>query len=148
MKLYRFTASNTHKAILTINETLGPNALVYSTRKIHNGVEILAGLPLDKDDEPHEEKIAQPIQVEKTLPTKAAKSQQPAVDSRMYDNLKLQLETMNENLQVLSTNMSILQQAFVESMTRKRGFNWGFLKKFAVFKLFRVSTYSRRRTTN
>lgn len=45
MKLQRFTAANNQKAILMIHETLGADALIYSTHSTPDGVEILAGLP-------------------------------------------------------------------------------------------------------
>lgn len=45
MKLHRFTAANNQKAILMIHEALGADALIYSTRRTAQGVEILAGLP-------------------------------------------------------------------------------------------------------
>lgn len=55
MKLHRFTAINNQKAMLKVHETLGPDALIYSTRTVASGVEIMAGLPLsDGEIRPHE----------------------------------------------------------------------------------------------
>lgn len=45
MKLHRFIATTTQKAMLKISQELGPEALIYSTRSIDGGVEIVAGLP-------------------------------------------------------------------------------------------------------
>lgn len=49
MKLHRITAKNNHKAMAKINEMLGPNALIYSTKMVPDGVEIVAGLPHSDD---------------------------------------------------------------------------------------------------
>lgn len=49
MKLQRFTASSNYKAIMLIQQTLGPDALIYSTRRTAQGIEILAGLPHTED---------------------------------------------------------------------------------------------------
>ncbi len=43
MKLYRFVAPSHHKAITKIHEVLGPDALLYSTRNLDEGIEIVAG---------------------------------------------------------------------------------------------------------
>lgn len=49
MKLQRFTATSNYKAIMLIQQTLGPDALIYSTRRTAQGIEILAGLPHSDD---------------------------------------------------------------------------------------------------
>ncbi len=39
MKMHRFIASTNQKAIAKIHEVLGPDALIYSTKSIPDGVE-------------------------------------------------------------------------------------------------------------
>lgn len=52
MKLHRFVAANDQKAMFLVNQALGSDALIYSTKSVTNGVEILAGLPSDgKEDD-------------------------------------------------------------------------------------------------
>jgi flagellar biosynthesis protein FlhF len=49
MKLQRFTAASNYKAIMLIQQTLGPDALIYATRRTAQGIEMLAGLPHSDD---------------------------------------------------------------------------------------------------
>jgi flagellar biosynthesis protein FlhF len=51
MKLHRFVAANDQKAMFLVNQALGANALIYSTKSVTNGVEILAGLPADAQED-------------------------------------------------------------------------------------------------
>lgn len=123
MKLYRFTATNAHRAILTVQESLGPNALIYSTRKVQDGVEVLAGMPLDKEDEAKEVKASQAVQIEKALPAKP-KNQAGVFDYKIYDNLCAQLDSMNESIQLLTNSVSLLQQVLVQQNNNKFKINW------------------------
>lgn len=50
MKLQQFTAESTQKAIAMIKSSLGPNALIYSTRRVMDGVEVTASLPDELKD--------------------------------------------------------------------------------------------------
>lgn len=49
MKLHRFKAPNTQKAMQKIHEVLGSEALIYSTKSTADGIEVLAGLPNSVD---------------------------------------------------------------------------------------------------
>jgi len=91
MKLYRFTALDTQRAMTKINEMLGADALIYSTRKIPHGVEILAGLPCDSQ----EEGVAGVVQL------KIAES-----NRELIDRLNIQLQRMDESVQKLTTQIN------------------------------------------
>ena len=55
MKLQKFEAENNHKAYLLVQAALGPDALIYSTKKTSAGIEILAGCEEKNDHEPQVE---------------------------------------------------------------------------------------------
>lgn len=72
MKLHRFTAANNQTAIHMVQAALGPNALIYSTRRTATGIEILAGVPSADDDKPEFVEAPQP-----SAAAKSTASQQP-----------------------------------------------------------------------
>ena len=49
MKMKRFIAAGAHQAMEQVNDALGPDALILSTRKVSEGVEIIAAV--DYEDE-------------------------------------------------------------------------------------------------
>jgi len=100
MKLRRFIALDTQRAILMVHRKLGPNALVYSTRRIENGVEVLAGLPIN-DIESKE------VEVEKHN-----------VDKDTIDRLNVQLQLMQESIQKLTNHITTLYQVVSENAKR------------------------------
>lgn len=51
MKLQRFIAANIQKAMDKIHTAFGPDALIYSTRSVEGGIEILASHPQDDEIE-------------------------------------------------------------------------------------------------
>ncbi len=92
MKLQRFTAPNSQKAMLKIQEILGPDALICSTRNISGGVEVLAGLPHAKDQ------IAAAKGFEIDL-------EELEVETNSFEKLTARLEAMNENIRRLSLHL-------------------------------------------
>lgn len=104
MKLHRFTASDTQRAILNVHEKLGPDALVYSTRKLEYGVEVLAGLPAPEEG------------VEEQAPSKAEASVMTtsSIDNNVIERLNGQLQRMDDSIRKLSRNIDDLQQAILE----------------------------------
>ena len=44
MKIKRFTAANMQSGLKAISEVLGPEAVILSSRKLSNGLEIVAGV--------------------------------------------------------------------------------------------------------
>jgi flagellar biosynthesis GTPase FlhF len=103
MKLYRFTALDTQRAMIKINEMLGAEALIYSTRKIPHGVEMLAGLACDN----HEE-TASVVQL------KIAES-----NRELIDKLNIQLQRMDESVQHLTTQIHQYQEEAKISLYKK-----------------------------
>lgn len=122
MKLYRFTASSNHKAILRVHEALGPEALIYSTSSIPDGVEILAGL----EQEP-ETALSEKLYVEKplsnTVPAQHSKTEPAAMES-----LNNQLRAIEANIQKLSGHMNILFQVIADNVKKEKHSRWNLLK--------------------
>jgi len=102
MKLRRFIALDTQRAILMVHRKLGPNALVYSTRRTANGVEVLAGLPVN-DVETND------VEVEKTN-----------VDKDTIDKLNIQLQLMQESIQKLTNQIMTLYQVVSENTKKEQ----------------------------
>ncbi len=102
MKLRRFIALDTQRAILMVHRKLGPNALVYSTRRTENGVEVLAGLPVN-DVETNE------VDVEKTN-----------VDKDTIDKLNIQLQLMQESIQKLTNHIMTLYQVVSDNAKKEQ----------------------------
>lgn len=114
MKLYRFTALDTQRAMNKINDMLGAEALIYSTRKIPHGVEVLAGLACDTQ----EEGVAGVVQL------KIAES-----NRELIDKLNIQLQRMDESVQRLTTQINAYQEEAKVSLYRKcirklKNINW------------------------
>jgi flagellar biosynthesis GTPase FlhF len=126
MKLYRFTASTTPKAIMMVKEALGSNALIYSTRKVVDGTEILAGMPFVEEDAIFEEEdrvIEKNNKNKKDTKMRATKLIEPSFDNKMLESFRTQLEVMNETLQALTLHMNDLQEV-VAAKFQKRQLNW------------------------
>lgn len=120
MKLYRFTASNVQRAITNVNDELGPDALVYSTRKIPGGVEVLAGLPFGAEE------IAPNPVPSKTNNKKSSKKtviesneiivQANPLNNKLLEKIKLEIETINDSIQLLSQNIELLKRPFFKKI--------------------------------
>ena len=117
MKLYRFTAMDTQSAIYSAHEALGSEALIYSTRRVLEGIEVLAGLPAYQD-EPSKKVKGQVVEVEK-LPAPAKAKVTSAADARIMDSFKIQLQNMNDKLQQLTLTIDALQQLVAVSLDKK-----------------------------
>lgn len=144
MKLYRFTAANNHRAMLTVTKALGPNALVYATRKIPGGVEMLAGLPAT--EQVVNQEIMEEVTQSEIVDNHEIKIQEGLPENRILENLKLQIEEMHESISALSDNIASLQNTFTERLKKKHYFSWNSFKKLALFRM-RIS-FSRSRSTN
>lgn len=95
MRLHRITAQNNHMAMTKINKMLGPDALIYSTRSVPEGVEIVVGMP-------HEE-----VQIEK--PRINTKEEKPVVNAQEIERLNKKLHLVDENVRRISTHLENLQ---------------------------------------
>jgi len=113
MKLRRFIALDTQRAMLMVHKKLGPDALVYSTRRVANGVEVLAGLPTSEAD------ISSEVDVEKTN-----------VDKETIDKLNIQLQMMEDSIQKLTNHIMALYQVVSENAARKEKKGWNFFGRF------------------
>src|SRR5579871_3718837 len=98
MRRHRFTALDNQTAMLKVYNMLAPEAWIYSTRKIPNGIEVLAGIP--KDDEE--------VYVEELTADEIVPVQNNNFDPELLDKLHLQLEVMDERIQKLSNYIHVL----------------------------------------
>jgi flagellar biosynthesis protein FlhF len=106
MKLHRFTASTNHKAMQKIHDTLGPDALIYSTRSVDHGVEIVAGLPHSTEE------IIDPAVVMTELHQSSSSSfnhatfAQTMSDRDLIEKLVSQVKVLDDNIKALAKNMT------------------------------------------
>lgn len=101
MKLVKFVAENTQKAMQKVQAALGPEALVYSTQKITGGVEMLVLSAEEQNNAvEHGNEIVHSLQ--------------------LYEKFNSQLQLMNYSIQTLSTHVNMLQQAVTQAMTKKK----------------------------
>lgn len=104
MKLHRFTASNNRKAISMVHEALGMDALIYSTRSVPEGIEMVAGLPDEAED--YNEKIRTAPQYKPSVTSYADEALDKAMpDTRLIENLSTQLQMMQERFDHLSRQL-------------------------------------------
>ena len=129
MKLQRFTALDNHRAILMVHEKLGPDALVYSTRRITNGVEVLAG-----------------VANENLLNEDSVEVKDNGIDRETLDKLNMQLQVMEQTIQKLSTHISMLYQEVSNSLEKKKWINWNLFNHFGRIKKQRGSTWTTSNT--
>ncbi|MEO8400361.1 MAG: hypothetical protein ABI597_01020 [Gammaproteobacteria bacterium] len=132
MKLQRFTASDTQRAILKVHKALGPDALIYSTRKIPEGIEILAG-------------IAENVQNSKP---KEVQIQNVNFDNAVVDKLNIQLQVMEESIQNLSTHINTLNQVIAENISKNNARKWNFFKNIGRLKRFLIEGRYGRQTAH
>lgn len=147
MKLYRFTAPNAQTAIFNVHESLGPDALVYSTRKILDGVEVLAGPGYGRDGVEHttEPDNAEAVSIEKSVPAEVRAQAAPSLDQKAIESLKLQILSMSEHLQKLSSNINSLQQYVTENLIKKKP-RWSLFKTIGIRKNLKEGIYGRQST--
>lgn len=123
MKLRRFTALTTQKALKTVNEALGPDALIYSTRRIPNGIEVIAGDPV-LDNTVSEAGDVISIQAN------------PSVDEHVIDKLNLQLQMMEESVKGLTDQITYLHITLKENATNQNSKWWKLIKNKFHFKKY------------
>ena len=106
MKLHRFIASTADKGMLLAHDRLGPDALVFSTRRVSAGIEVIAGIP--------EVEFADGATVTSEL------SVENTPMSEILDSLILRLQEMDEKMSHLSQHMHTLaQEIAMERVTKK-----------------------------
>ena len=136
MKLHRFTALDNHRAMFKVYETLGPEALVYSTRRIPNGVEILAGLEQEETKASTGKQKHDSVSIQNVGP-----------DANLLDKLNIQLQMMDENIQTLLERINTLQQAVVDKKVKKISHVRHFFKTIGrIRQLLKEGNYGRHAT--
>lgn len=90
MKLHVFKASSNQKAISMVHKALGPDALIYNTRTVANGVEILAGPPVEEG-----ETI---IEVPDSDSVEQEEKQDQSIVMDSISTMKKQLEDLHESM--------------------------------------------------
>ena len=84
MKIKRFTAANMQAGLKTISETLGPEAVILSNRRLANGLEIVAGV----DEQEYERFEAEkPVATSKSDIIKANPSATDTLDAQTMQHL-------------------------------------------------------------
>jgi len=103
MKLYRFTAADSQKAMAAVTKQLGTDALIYSTRTTQEGVEVIAGY-----ESVRAVHIPLEIEVQNHLPAET-----------YTDRLNIQLQEMETNISKLSAHIELLQKTLVQQNHNK-----------------------------
>lgn len=133
MKLYRFTAPNTDIAMATVTEVLGGNALIYATRKIVNGVELLAGLNSDNTIEGIQE-----IKSHDVINSEETNIQKTSLEYEQLQEIKVQINEINSHLRSLAAMISMINQEYINQLNRKRFFGLNYLKQISFKKIFKL----------
>lgn len=129
MKLHRFTAGTTQQAMQKVHESLGAEALIYSTRNFLGGVEVVAALP-------HKDEI---LCTKKPFKLKLETAAQPQEPGKLVEQLNHQLHMVYENVRKLSNHMNIgledddeqsLKKNSVLYYLKKLGFRGNFCYQF------------------
>lgn len=119
MKLYRFIATDTQTAIMSAHESLGSEALIYSTQRTPEGIEVLAGLA-EKDDTLVKKSKTQPVEIDNLPPPPKVKS--PSIEARVIESFKAQLQNTNEKIQQLTETIEALHQVVMISTQKRQWF--------------------------
>jgi flagellar biosynthesis protein FlhF len=104
MKLHRFTASTNHKAMQKIHDTLGPDALIYSTRSVDHGVEIVAGLPYSAEEVV--DPTAMMAELNQVSPPLTHSVSSGISDRELIEKLVTQVKLLDENIKTLAKKMT------------------------------------------
>jgi flagellar biosynthesis GTPase FlhF len=107
MRLYRFVALDSQRAMVMVRQQLGNNAYVYSTRSTDDGVEVIAGgdsTIMNADDLSSSEEI---------------QVQSVGYNPKQDDKLNLYLQTMEENIIQLSNYVVLLHKVMTENKQKK-----------------------------
>jgi flagellar biosynthesis GTPase FlhF len=103
MKLYRFVASDNQKAMIKVQDILGQDAYIYSTHKIAEGIEVLAGVSDVYENE------TVPLQVQTITP-----------DYMVIESLQNKLQTMEEMMSKLCNDFNLLSVAITQQSTHTK----------------------------
>lgn len=107
MKLHRFKAINTQKAMQKIHEVLGREALIYSTKSTVEGVEILAGLPYAVEE----------FEVEATVSSDShASSENQSISHELLSKMQQQLEQTQHQIQEIAKRINIGVTHFINNL--------------------------------
>ena len=147
MKLYRFTASNAQQAIFTVNEALGPDALVYSTRKVSGGVEVLAGLAIVNENIPKDLNVTE-MNVAYDNNQLAVDIQDASFDHKILESVREQMELMNSSISALASSLATIQSTVAERMKRRSFLNIDWNKQIHLSKLWRIVKYARKSSSS
>jgi flagellar biosynthesis GTPase FlhF len=105
MKLYRFTAANTSRAMQDLHDSLGPDAFVYSTRRVGKGIEIIAGMEADGNAK----LIDDTVDVENA-----------STSHQLLETMNTQMQILEDHIKHLATHLNHIQTAMIASEQRKR----------------------------
>ena len=126
MKLHRFIAPDSQKAMLLVQQAMGPDALVYSMQRVPEGIEILAGDSINASDE----------------------EEVPVYDNtplvRLMEKLNTKLQKIEETIQALSMTVNSTNETTVspkrKKIKRKMRFHNAFtaMRKYLTTKKYRI----------
>lgn len=99
MKLHRFKAINTQKAMQKIHEVLGKEALIYSTKSTADGVEVIAGLPYAVEE----------VEIESISPAPVPPvlEKEHTVSHELLAKMQQQLEHVQSQLQDIARRINV-----------------------------------------
>lgn len=127
MKLYRFIAEDNHKAMMKVQESLGPDALIYSTKKVETGIEILAGIAqriANVND-------AEEVEIDNKLPKRKVPEQELA------EALTSQFKKNDINIKNLSVSINVFYQIMTDTSEEKSS-SWAeMFKSSAILNFFK-----------
>jgi len=151
MKLHVFKASSNAKAMAMIHDAFGPDALIYNTRSVPNGIEVLAGPPLGEDETDADRMVTVNIADPESSNKKESQSQaiirienKPVADNSI-DAMKEQLHILNETVSNLTRQINtryldmfhmsddekIIKRNYLFYYLNKLGFRGNFCHQFA-----------------
>lgn len=105
MKLYRFIAEDNQKAMIKAQASLGPEALIYSTKKVEEGIEVLAGIAEAIRDTAID---AEEVVIEKKLP------KVKAPDQKLIESITSQFKKNDIHIKNLSVSVNVYYQIMTE----------------------------------
>ena len=111
MKLHRFKALNTQKAMQKIHEVLGSEALIYSTKSTVDGIEVLAGLPHAVDICEVEEVALADIQQLHTTP------KEKMINYDLLSVMNQKIEQTYQQVQALAKKMNTSVTHFANNLS-------------------------------
>jgi flagellar biosynthesis GTPase FlhF len=123
MKIHRFTAPSNQKAISMIYEALGPDALIYKTRSVPEGIEILASCPSEAANYNGTHDVLTQLQSTNSLNSTKHTHEDVMTDIipdvGLIEELNSQLQVVTQRIKKLSNHIAKIQKNYAADDDRK-----------------------------